>query len=92
MAYRYKNPWAGPTDPADYSTTAAPLDFAGCLLFHVLPKQWDVVKSGVCIAQRVTKEAAEHAASIVSDLLFPTYNDVRERMFAKMEEWTSVES
>lgn len=86
MAYRYKNPWAGPTDPIDYSTLVDPVEFAGCQLFHVLPKQWDVVKSGACIAQRVTKEAAERAASLVSDLLFPSYDDVRDRMFSKIEE------
>jgi hypothetical protein len=80
--YRYTNPWARSTEPTEYVRTVAPIEYSGCQLFHVFPKQWDTVKNGVCIAQRCAIEGAKYAADSVSDLLFPTYHDVRDRLFS----------
>ncbi|MFA5165383.1 MAG: hypothetical protein WC481_07460 [Candidatus Omnitrophota bacterium] len=75
----YRNPWAKIGEPEDYTTSAPPIEWAGCEIYHVLPKQWDVVKAGTCIAQRAGLGGAKAAAEIVADLLMPTYEDVRER-------------
>lgn len=82
MTLTYKNPWAKPHEPQEYARNVEPFTHAGCLIFHVLSEQWDVVKNGVCIAQRVTKSGAMCAADSVSDLLFPSYHDVRDRLFS----------
>lgn len=85
MEYRYRNPWAKPTDTAEYVRQVAPVEYNGFLLFHVYPQQWDTVKNGVCIAQRITRSGAEHAADLVTDLLFPTFEDVRARWYKEIE-------
>lgn len=83
MTRTYRNPWAKPHEPQEYTRNVEPFDHAGCQIYHVLPDQWDVVKAGVCIAQRVTKSGAMYAAELVDDLLAPSFHDVRERALAE---------
>lgn len=86
MPYTYRNPWASTSDPQDYTRNCKPpVEYAGCQLYHVFPNQWDTVKAGVCIAQRGGLEGAKHAADLVADLMFPTYQDVRERKAIEMD-------
>lgn len=85
MEYRYVNPWARPTEPAEYVRHVEPVEYNGCQLFHVLPMQWDTVKSGVCIAQRVSLEGAKHAADLVEDMTRPEYTDVWRKTYEECE-------
>lgn len=86
MTHTYRNPWAKPHEPQDYTRNCPdPIEHAGCQIFHVLPEQWDVVKGGMCIAQRAGLEGAKHAAELVVDLMFPTYMDIWERRAAETE-------
>lgn len=85
--HRYRNPWAKSYDPQEYVRLCPdPVEYAGCLLYHVFPAQWDTVKAGVCIAQRVSIDGAKHAADIVADIPFPSYADVWERRSAEIGE------
>ena len=77
----YKNPWCRPTEDPLFHTYAKPLEHAGCQIYHVYKDQWDVVKAGTCITQRCGFAGAKQAAEIVEDLLSPSYEDVRGRMF-----------
>ncbi len=79
----YVNPWAGLGERGIYATDAPGIAHAGCLIYHVKPQQWDVVKAGVCIAQLAGLERAKKCAEAVEDLMFPTYEDVRERMLQR---------
>ena len=86
MTYTYRNPWAKPYEPQDYNRVCPPpIEYAGCQLYHVLHNQWDTVKAGTCIAQRCGIEGAKHAADLVADLMFPSFQDVRERWYAEIE-------
>jgi len=78
----YRNPWSDQRNPQDYHTDAKPICHAGCEIYHVAPQQWDVVKAGACISQRAGLDGAKLAADAVSDLLTPTFEDVRVRMMA----------
>jgi hypothetical protein len=82
--HRYRNPWAKPHEPQDYTRNVDPIEHKGCLIFHVLPDQWDVVRDGVCIAQRVSLDGAKYAAEMVRDVTAPTHEDVWERQLAEM--------
>jgi len=78
--YVYKNPWARNGEPREYVRQCPPPQIhCGCQIFHVLPKQWDVVKNGVCITQRAGLKGALAIAELVKDLATPSYEDVRER-------------
>lgn len=61
MSYtKYKNPWAAKSkhySPAFYDTNVEPVDHRGYLIFERIPMQADIVKNGVCIAQRGIKGA-----------------------------------
>jgi len=81
LTYTYRNPWARMFEPQEYTRTAEPIEYRGCQIFRVLPTQWDVVKAGVCIAQRTGLEGAKACAAIVEDMESPTHDDVKERMF-----------
>ena len=85
MTHIYRNLWAKPHEPQEYTRHVEPIEYMGCQLFHVHPEQWDVVKAGSCIAQRVTKSGAMYAAELVEDIHAPTYHDVREWALAVME-------
>ena len=76
----YRNPWAKDGQDQFFHTEIKPVEHAGCQLYHVFLNQWDVVKSGVCIAQRAGKIGAMQCAEVVDDLETPTFEDVRERM------------
>jgi hypothetical protein len=78
--HRYRNPWAKSYEPQDYVRTIDPIEYHGCLVFHVLPGQFDVVKAGVCIAQRGGLAGAKLVADSVEDIPAPTYEDAREAM------------
>jgi hypothetical protein len=82
----YRNPWhhSGHLDSPEFFSTDKPaLLWEGCEIFHVLPEQWDVVKSGTCITQRAGLKGAKQAAEVVADLPMPSYLDVQERMLEK---------
>lgn len=79
----YINPWAKDYEPKEYTRNATPIDYNGCQIVKVHQFQYDVVKNGVCIGQRCGMEGAKMCADIVSDMLFPTFEDVRERMLVK---------
>ena len=79
----YRNPWATLHGSQTYHTDAAPIMHAGAELYHVAPKQWDVVRNGECISQRGGKIGAMIAAEVVADMLMPTFEDVRTRMFER---------
>ncbi len=81
--HTYRNPWAKPHEPQFFTRSVDPIEYKGCLIFHVLGLQWDVVKAGVCIAQRTWIEGAKQAAEDVSDLPFPNFEDVRKRMLER---------
>ena len=83
MTHAYKNPWAKPHEPQEYVRNVEPFVHAGCQIFHVLPDQWDVVKNGVCIAQRAGKRGAMACAEIVDGMDTPTYKDVGARMLER---------
>lgn len=86
MTYTYRNPWAKPHEPRDYTRNRPPpVEYAGSQIYHVFPDQWDTVKAGVCIAQRAGLAGAKCAADLVADLIFPTFHDVRERAMAESE-------
>jgi hypothetical protein len=86
LTYRYRNPWAKDCWPQEYVRTCPPpVEYACCQLYHVFPKQWDTVKAGVCIAQRVGLEGAKEAADLVADLQNPTYRDVWDRQWNRQE-------
>lgn len=78
----YRNPWAAQGQCDTIEARAEPVEHAGCQIFRALPTQWDVVKGGVCIAQRAGKSGAMRCAEVVADLLFPSFEDVRERILA----------
>lgn len=81
--HKYRNPWAKPHEPQDYTRNVDPIEHKGCQIFHVLTDQWDVVKAGVCIAQRAGKSGAMQCAEVVEDMLMPTHEDVKARMLEK---------
>lgn len=83
MTHVYKNPWAKPHEPQEYVRNVQPFTHAGSLVFRVIPDQWDVVKNGVCIAQRAGKRGAMACAEVVEDMKTPTYDDVRARMLER---------
>jgi len=86
MTYRYRNPWAKSYEPQEYVRNCPPpVEHAECQIYHVLPDQWDVVRDGVCIAQRVSLDGAKYAAELVRDVTAPTHEDVWERQFAETE-------
>ena len=85
MTHTYRNPWAKPHEPQEYIRLVEPFTHAGCQLFHVLPDQWDVVKAGVCIAQRAGRSGAMQCAEVVQDMEAPNYHDVWERMLERFE-------
>jgi hypothetical protein len=76
----YVNPWAKEYEPKTYNRNIEPLEYSGCQIFKVHSTQYDVVKSGLCIAQRSGLEGAKQCADIVKDLLFPSFDDVQLRM------------
>jgi hypothetical protein len=81
----YRNPWhhPGSNTREDYSTDKPGIAHAGCMIYHVLPEQWDVVKAGCCITQRAGLGGAKLCAEAVVDLIAPTPDDVHERMLEK---------
>lgn len=79
----YTNPWAKEYEPKEYIRNTEPIEYGGCQIVKVHSTQYDLIKSGVCIAQRCSLEGVKTCADIVSDLLFPTFHDVRERMLEK---------
>ena len=81
---KYINPWAKDHEPKEYTRTANVIEYSGCQIVKVHTTQYDLVKNGVCIAQRCGIEGVKNCADIVSDLMFPTYLDVRERMLEKI--------
>lgn len=83
MTRTYRNPWAKPHEPQEYTRHVDPIEYMGCQIFHVLTDQWDVVKAGVCISQRAGRSGAIQCAEVVRDMEAPTYQDVRERMLEK---------
>jgi len=80
MEHRYQNPLAGPSEPKEYTRNVNPIEYNGCQIFIVTLHQFDVVKAGVCISQRGGLEGAKKCADAVSDLMFPSFTDVRSRM------------
>lgn len=83
MNHAYGNPWAREYEPKHYTSNAKPVEHAGCQIFRVHPSQYDVVKSGMCIAQRVGLSGAKLCAEVVQGMDAPTFEDVRERMLAR---------
>jgi hypothetical protein len=79
----YTNPWAKEYEPKEYTRNIEPVEYNGCQIVKVHPTQYDLVKSGICIAQRWGLEGVKVCADVVADLLFPTFQDVRERMLEK---------
>jgi len=72
---KYRNPWHKPHNdaygPAFYQTDAKPIAHAGHLLYQRIPGPvgrccWDVVKDGVCIAQRAGRDGAMRAAETMA--------------------------
>ncbi len=58
---RYENPFG--YGPAAYETHARPIEHAGCLIYQRIKGcVWDVVRDGVCIAQRAGPRGAREAA------------------------------
>lgn len=61
----YRNPWHKPGrpeyGPEFYSTDVAPKAYRGYLIYHRLPKVWDVVRDGVCVTQRAGFGGAKQA-------------------------------
>ena len=87
MAYSYRNPWAKPYEPQEYIRNVEPFDHSGCQIYHAFPDQWDVVKSGTCIAQRAGKGGAMRCAEAVADIEAPTYEDARAMMLIRYGYW-----
>ncbi|WP_301065318.1 hypothetical protein [Maricaulis sp.] len=59
--HQYLNPWheAGRYGPKYYTTEATPREYGGYLIFNRIPGVcWDIVKDGVCIAQRARMKGA----------------------------------
>lgn len=78
----YRNPWAKPHESQVFETDSTPILHAGAEIYKH-SSYFDVVKAGTCITERGSIEEAKRCAEVVSDLLCPTYQDVRERMLAK---------
>lgn len=78
--FKYKNPWAKEYEQKEYTRSSTPIDYNGCQIVKIHSTQYDLVKAGVCIAQRCGLEGIKACADIVSDIMFPTFLDVRERM------------
>lgn len=61
----YRNPWHKPGrpefGPEFYSTDAVPTEFRGYLIYHRLPKVWDVVVDGKCVTQCAGFNGAKRA-------------------------------
>ncbi len=83
MTHTYHNPWAGQNGPQDFKRDVEPIEHCDCQIFRVHQHQYDVVKAGVCISQRGGLQGAKLVAEAVSDLIFPTFHDVRARMLEK---------
>ena len=81
--HTYRNPWAKPHELQVYTRNVDPVAYKCCLLFHVCGPQWDVVKVGVCIAQRTGELGAMICAEVVEDIDAPTFEDVRSRMLER---------
>ena len=82
----YTNPWHIPGNfysPKEFTRDIKPIIHAGCEIYKVNKDQYDVVKSGVCIAQRAGLNGAKKCAEAVEDLPNPTYHDVWGRMMEK---------
>jgi hypothetical protein len=80
----YINPWAKEYEPKTYIRNVEPIQYNDCQIVKVHSTQYDVVKNGVCIAQRCGIEGVKKCADSVSDLMFPTFDDVRDRMLEKV--------
>ena len=80
MTHTYRNPWAAPHEPQEYRKDVEPIEYEGCLIFHALKHQYDVVKNGVCISQRGGIDGAMKAAEVARDMANPTFEDVRHLM------------
>lgn len=81
MKYSYKNPWYKENQhygPEFYQTDIEPKKCGRALIFHRIKDCWDVVREGVCIAQRTGFEGARLMALDVDKLDSPTYQDVRD--------------
>jgi hypothetical protein len=68
----YRNPWHDPRDarygPAFYTTSARPTRHAGHEIYHRHESCWDVVKDGVCVAQRAGFNGAKRAAEAAEEI------------------------
>lgn len=83
MTHTYRNPWAAPHEPQEYRRDVEPIEYEGCLIFRVTKAQFDVVKNGVCIAQRGGLDGAKLASEVVMDMDNATFADVRDLMLLK---------
>jgi hypothetical protein len=79
----YRNPWAKPLDPEDFTTDKPPRLHAGCEIYERIPGCFDVVKAGCCFSQRAGPGGAKEVAEAVADLLAPTPEDAHERMLER---------
>lgn len=59
MTTTYLNPWD--VGPEFYTTDVRPTEYRGYLIYHRLPKCWDVVRNGVCVDQRAGFKGAKAA-------------------------------
>lgn len=69
MTASYRNPWHKPGEacygPAEYTTDARPVAFAGCLIYErIRGVCWDVVRDGACLTQRAGFYGAREAATV----------------------------
>jgi hypothetical protein len=83
VTHTYRNPWAAPHEPQEYRRDVEPIEYEGCLIFRVTKAQFDVVKNGVCIAQRGGLDGAKLASEVVMDMDNATFADVRDLMLLK---------
>ena len=84
----YINPWARVNEPKEYKRCNVPIiEYANCTIVQISDDQWDVVKSGKCIAQRAGKSSAMQVADIVSDIMCPDYSIVQERMLCMYDHY-----
>lgn len=83
MTHTYRNPWAAPHEPQEYRRDVEPIGWEGCQIFRVSKNQFDVVKNGVCIAQRGGLDGAKLASEVVRDMDNATFADVRDLMLLK---------
>jgi len=53
MKIKYINPWAGLGESEYFETDVNPREYRGFLIYNrIKTRCWDIVKNGVCVAQR----------------------------------------